>query len=258
MMTDPAFNVWDGVYGSFAAAPRSGLGFAGATWRERSLQAARDGVAALERGEPLDYSLRQRNVVLPVAAGILLARLERLRVLDFGGGLGTSYLVLREAMPMVERVDYTVCEVESICETGRALYAPGKGPRFQTAFPDGAGFDLVHAASVLQYIEDWQGIVARLASLKPMLLSLADIFAGAFPAFVTLQTYYDSRIPHWFLNEAAFVREVERHGYRLLTRLPCNVRILGRDGPLPMGNFPPELRLTSTRHFLFGRSDDAP
>lgn len=256
MTVGPGFNVWDGIYGSFADAPKSGPGFAGPIWRDRSLQAAQDAVVALGAGEPLDYALRQRNAVLPIAAATMLSAQENLRILDFGGGLGTSYLVLRQAVPAaLDRIDYTISEVESICDAGRALFGTQRGLVFRADLPDSPGFDLVHAASVLQYIERWRDVIARLADLKPALLSLADIFAGSFQSFVSLQTYYDSRIPHWFLNEDAFVGEVERHGYRLLLRMPCNVQVLGRHGPLPMSNFPPDRRISCTHHFLFGRRE---
>lgn len=234
MTVGPDVNVWDRIDGSFADAPKSGRGFAGPIWRDRSLQAARDAIAALEAGAPLDYSLRRRNAVLPIAAATMLNAQENVRILDFGGDLGGGYLVLRQAVPeAVDRIDYTIFEVESICEAGRTLFGTPRGLTFRAVLQDGPGFDLVHAASVLQYVERWQDVIAHFASLRPALLSLADIFAGPFQPFVTLQTYYGSRIPHWFFNEAAFVDEVERHGDRLLLRMPCNAQVLGQHGRCP-------------------------
>jgi hypothetical protein len=68
-----------------------------------------------------------------------------------------------------------------------------------------------------------------------------------------LQSYYGSSIRHWFFNSAIFVAEVERHGYRLALRSTCDAKILGQYGPLPMDNFPAELRLPHTTHLLFQR-----
>ena len=256
MVPQSDFNVWEGIYDSFAAAPKSGPGFSGPIWRERSMQATKDALAALETGAPLEYSMRHRNAVLPIAAAVMLQDRENLRILDFGGGLGNGYLVLRQVAPVAaDHCDYTVSDVESICKAGRTLFGMRPGLAFRPELPRDSQFDLVHASSVLQYVERWQDVIAHLATFKPALLSLADIFAGPFQPFVTLQTYYDSRIPHWFLNEEVFVREVERHGYRLLTRTVCNVQVLGRHGPLPMDNLPPDRRIPRTHNFLFGRSE---
>lgn len=252
-MTD--FNVWDGVYPSFAAAKAVGPGFDGDIWRDRSLQAARATLALAGSGQPLDYSLRQRNALLPVLTASVLAAQPRARILDFGGGLGTGYMVLANGIPdAAARIDYAVTEVDSICRVGEELFAGRSGPRFLRELPGGGGYDIVLAASVMQYIEQWQSVVARLAQYGARHLLFADMFVGSFPSYVTLQTYYDSRIPHWLFNDRQFISEVERHGYRLALRSTCDAKILGKFGPLPMDNFPAELRIPHTSHLLFQRA----
>jgi len=250
---DPDFRVWDGVYGTFAEAPAAGPGFAGPIWRDRSLAAARDTLAAAQMGQPLDYALRQRNAVLPPVTALTLAGQQRANILDFGGGLGTGYLVLDKAMSdTVARIDYTIVEGEGICRAGRDLFAGANNqPSFRSELPASARFDIVHAASVIQYIEDWRHLIRKLAGYGAPLLSLADIFIGEFSTYVTLQNYYDSRIRHWFFNAAEFIGEVERNGYQLAMRAECDGMILGQYGPLPMANFTPVLRLAHTSNLLF-------
>jgi putative methyltransferase (TIGR04325 family) len=254
MSTDPNFRVWEGVYRSFAEAPAAGPGFDGPLWQERSIAAACETLALAKARSPIDYALRQRNAVLPTLVASLLAGQERVDILDFGGGLGTGYMVLMKTMPeAVNRVRYTVVEVESIAGVGRQFFAGGPGPQFRSTLPDGLRFDIVHAASVLQYIEDWEGLTARLAGYGARFLSLADVFAGDFAAYVTTQHYYESRIPHWFLNAAQFTAAIEKTGYKLSLRSECDAKILGQYGPLQMDNFPPELRIAHTSNFLFAR-----
>ncbi len=254
MSADPNFRVWEGVYRSFAEAPAVGPGFQGPRWRERSIAAARETLARAKAQEPIDYALRQRNAVLPPLVAALLAGQERVDVLDLGGGLGTGYMVLMKTMPeAVRRVRYTVVEVESIARAGREIFAGLDGPEFHSTLPDAARFDIVHAASVLQYIEDWDGLIARLADYGANFVSLADVFAGNFSTYVTTQHYYESRIPHWFFNAAQFTAAVEKSGYRLLLRAECDAKILGQYGPLQMDNFPPGLRIAHTSNFLFSR-----
>ena len=255
MSVDPNFKVWDGVYASFDEAPAVGPGFDGPIAHDRGMQAALEARSHLDLGEPLDYSLRQRNVLLPVVVAILLAERPQVRVLDFGGGLGTGYMVLEKALPHAQaRVEFNVVEVEGLCSAGRRLFAGKQGPVFQPSLPDDDAFDLVHTASAMQYIDDWRGVVARLAGYGAPYLVFADAFVGPFTSYVTLQNYYGSRIRHWFLNFDKFVVEVEQHGYELALRLDCDARILGAYGPLPMDNFPRELRIAHTSHLLFRKN----
>ena len=253
------FNVWEGVYGSFSEAPAIGPGFAGPVWRERSIASAREDAARAAAQQALDYSLRQRNAILPTLTAVTLGEQARVRILDFGGAAGAGYMVLAKAMPdAIDRVDYAIVEVEDICHMARELFVAGRGPTFYSEPPGAANFDIVHAASAIQYIEHWQGLLTRLAGYGARFLSLADIFIGEFETYVTLQNYYASRIPHWFFNADEFIGEVERHGYKMELRTECDARILGRHGPLPMENFPSALRLAQTSNLLFRRRDAAP
>lgn len=252
------FAVWDGVYASFAEAPAEGPGFDGAEWRERSVAAVRQGLAAIANGVALDYSLVQRNVYLPAMVTDLLAVLPRVRVLDFGGGPGLGFVVVKQARAdALARLDYTIVDAPQVCLAGRALFG-AQGPVFRDYIPEDALFDIVHAASVLQYIEDWPGAIASLAGRRPIFLSLADVFCGAFGSYVTLQNYYGSRIRHWMLNQDELVATVVRNGYRLMAKTPCMVEVLGRRGPLPMSNLPEPLRIAHSQHLLFVRQDRAP
>jgi putative methyltransferase (TIGR04325 family) len=246
------FNVWEGVYTSFAEAPAVGPGFDGPIWRERSIQAARQAAAQVQARQPLDYSLRQRNAVLPPVVATMLSGQSRVSILDFGGGLGTGYVALTGTIPeAIDRLDYCIVDVDGIVEAGRQLFDGKKGPAFQSELPGPGRFDILHASSVVQYIDDWRSLLACLARYNARFLSLADMFVGDFKSFVTLQNYYGSKIPHWFLNVHEFLAEVERNGYKLLLRLDCDAKIMGRYGPLPMENFPSSLRLSNTSSFLF-------
>ncbi len=258
MSPDPNFRVWQGVYGSFAEAPAVGPGFDGPIWRDRSIAAARETLALARAQAPIDYALRQRNAILPTLTATLLSEQERVDILDFGGGLGTGYMVLMKTMPeAVQRLDYSVVDVESIAGAGREIFDGHGGPVFRDTLPEESRFDIVHAASVLQYVEDWQGLIARLADYGARFLSLADIFAGDFATYVTTQHYYASRIPHWFFNAAEFAAAVEKMGYRLALRSECDAKVLGRYGPLQMDNFPAALRIAHTSNFLFCRQSAA-
>jgi putative methyltransferase (TIGR04325 family) len=252
---DSKFNVWEGLYASFAEASAVGPGFEGPIWRDRSEQAARDAIAISQTDEPLDYSLRQRNAHLPLLTATVLSDRGSARILDFGGGLGTGFVILAKSLAAhIDRINYSVVEVESICHVGAPLFTDRKRPLFYTNLPANAQFDIVHAASVIQYVENWQALIASLASYGARYLSLGDIYIGDFSSFVTLQNYYGSRIPHWFLNKHEFISEVEgKWGYKLILRTDCEMKVLGVHGPLPMDNFPKRLRIRHGSNLVFAK-----
>jgi putative methyltransferase (TIGR04325 family) len=249
------FRVWEGVYPSFAEAPEIGPGFAGEIWRERGLASTRRALDDLRMGRSLKGSLRHRNAVLSTLVAVLLANRQRLDICDFGGGFGAGFLVLQSSIPAVaSRVAYHIVELDHVCEGAIPLFAGGPGPNFHKRPPSAASFDIIYSSSMIQYSEDWRAMIELMTSYGAPFLLYADLFVGDFPAFVTLQYYYGSRIRHWFLNLEEFVSEVEQHGYSLALRSDCNPEILGVRGPLPMENFPPDLRLEHTHNLLFVKS----
>jgi putative methyltransferase (TIGR04325 family) len=189
-----------------------------------------------------------------VLTATLLDGQPRVQILDFGGGLGVGFVLLADALSNVaNRVDYSIVEFDDTCRAGAELFTGKKGPLFHHTLPTSMTFDIVHAASVLQYVEDWQGMVARLAAYGARYLVMTDVYLGEFATYVTSQNHHTSRIPHWFWNSWEFISSVERHGYTLSVRTHCQLKVLGKDGPLPMDNFPPELRVMHGSNLLFSR-----
>jgi putative methyltransferase (TIGR04325 family) len=251
------FKIWEGIYESFDEAGRDaiGPGFDGDTWRTRTLDAAKACLAALDAGTPIPPQHKQRGVMLPPVAAMMMGTHEKLSVLDIGGGLGIGFMMLLESMPgAAERIDYTVVEVSNICEAGAELFARHGGAiRFATQIPPGKRYDLVHSASALQYVEDWKGLLATLGEFQASHLLLSDVPAGSNPTFASLQNYYGSRIKYWFLNCDELVSVLREIGYGLEMKSQVAARRLNVDDVLPMEHFPASHRVGHSLHLLFRR-----
>lgn len=255
-MTDQ-FYIWQGIYPSFdeAAASSSGDGFEGEVYNKRTREAADECLGSLKSGLPIPAFHKQRSNVLPPVAAMMLKSRERLSILDFGGGLGIGYLTLAESIPRCsEFIEYTIVELPSVCAQGREIYSDEI--TFLPCLPEGREFDLVHSASALQYVEDWQDLLEKLCSYSPEYVLLSDVFAGSNPAFVSLQNYYNSRIRHWFLNLGELESVISSLGYRLVLRSFVNSKRLDTHDVLPMDNFPASHRIDRTLHLLFERVED--
>jgi putative methyltransferase (TIGR04325 family) len=250
------FNIWEGIYGSFhdAGSDAIGPGFGGDVYRARALNVAYECLAALNTGRQIPSFHKQRSTLLPPVAAMMLGSKNPLRILDFGGGLGIGYMTLSESISHHSgAIEYTIVEITEVCEAGRGLLS-GKGAvAYLDSLPSQGKFDLVHSASALQYIEDWQQALKSLSGYGAEYILLSDVFAGSIPTFVTLQNYYGSRIRHWFLNFDELLKLVSSLGYQLVMKSFVNSRRLGAEDILPMGNFPASHRLEQSLHLLLRR-----
>lgn len=248
------FNIWEGIYASFKdAAPYStGPGFNGDVYRTRSLNVAHECLAALKINKPIPSFHKQRSTILPTVVAMMLESRDKLKILDFDGGLGIGYMTLVESIPQyAERIHYEIVEVPEICKVERELFL--RKVTYSDILPSKSEFDLVHSASALQYIEDWPKVLKLLDGYNAKHILLSDVFAGSIPTFVTLQNYYGSRIRHWFLNFEELFSTISSLGYQLAMKSFVSSRRLGVEDTLPMENFPESHRLEQSLQLLLSR-----
>jgi len=244
------FYIWEGVYDTFKSAKEmaKGPGFEGEVYLKRSLAAANECFDALKANKSIPQFHKQRSTLLPITVAMMLSHNDRVRILDFGGGLGIGYMTLVESIQHdLDRVDYTIVENPEVCAVGEKLIAE---VAYISTLPSPVSFDVIHASSSLQYIENWQDLLARFASLGPEYILLSDVFAGDITTFVSLQNYYESRIPHWFLNLQELLDTLDKHGYSLLMKNYATSRRLDVEDDLPMDNFSENQRLSQSLHLL--------
>lgn len=254
-MTDSAINVWKGIYERFEDVPARGLGFDGETWNKRTTVAIKSELAAWRNDRAPPPAAVFRNYLLPIVTAMAGAGRTTLGILDFGGGMGASFLPLLATLSEPERIDYHIVERAEVCRAARRLYDDKPRPTFHEDMPEASlCVDIVHAGSSMQYVRDWNGTLAYLAHYEPAYMLFSDLMAGDVPTFVTLQNYYGSAIPCWFINANEFIGTMKGLGFELLFRAPYLTKYLGIEGPLPMDDFPPEYRLGHSCHMLFGRS----
>lgn len=245
------FHIWEGVAAHYDQVERIGGGFDTDFWCDRNKSRIVPELEALRAGETPE-SAKFREYVLPVVVAMAAAGKARYRVLDFGGGLGNGFIPVICDVVGADRVDYVIVDNERLCRTGAELFPSVPAPVFRPDLPDETErFDLLHLGSVLPYISDWRGLLERLGRHRPRHVLLSDLLAGDFAAFATAQNSFGDKIPHWFLNLGEVIAHVESLGFRLIFKAPFVGTFLGRQGPLPMDNFPPGLRLRHASHLLF-------
>lgn len=175
---------------------------------------------------------------------------QRLRVLDWGGGLGHYYEISRALLPQVE-LDYTCKELPLLCAAGRATL-----PEVRFIEEDGEAlsrrYDLVISSSSLHYVEDWRGLLRSLAAVTDEYLYITRLpLIRHAPSYVMVQRPYacgyDTEYLGWVLNRSELLEAARGSGLLLEREFLIEER--------------PEIRGAPEQPqyggFLFRRADDA-
>ena len=256
-----AFNspIWEGVYQSFDDVPVQGLGFDSETWIGNSLKKINKLSEDAATNVPLAPVSNYRESLLPLLSSLVYSECRKVRILDFGGGLGFTYFQTIYGLPEHAGIEYHIVERESTCQTGRQFFGNTHDSLiFYSELPAlEKSFDIVYSSSALQYIEDWKLLLSRLCVLSCQYLLLVDVPAGKIPTFVSAQNYYESKIPIRFFNIDEFLSQVSSYGYHLIFNSVYQPTTLGIEQQyLPMQNFKPEYQLKQACNLLFKKTDD--
>jgi putative methyltransferase (TIGR04325 family) len=246
------FAIWEGVYGEWADAPVIDGAFDSSKWLDDQASAARlELVELLDNCGSISPNAKTHDYILPTVLAMAGNDNGNLKVLDFGGGLASSYLPLVASLPDGDAVEFHVVESQSICEKGREVFPENMKLFFHTDLPSDGHYDVIHAGRSFQYVDDWRGLLSSFASLTPSYLVLAGVFAGDIEPYVSVQNYYGYKIRVRFLNLPELIREADLLGFRLLSKSLHLSKRLGKTGPLPMDNIPESHRLEHPCQLLF-------
>lgn len=146
------------------------------------------------------------------------------RIFDWGGNLGHSYYVYRSYVTFPPDLTWTICEVPEIVQAGRRLAkeaADAPGLDF-TAKPDDCdGYDVLLFNGSLQYMPiSLEPFLARLGA-KPKHIFINRVPVHETKNYFTLQDIGPAVCPYQIFAEAELIGMLERQGYTLKDRWPC-------------------------------------
>src|SRR5262249_53032682 len=150
--------IWDGVFPHYRDVPSRGAGYQGERLAVESVALARQFIEATARSPNVVLAPTvPEQSQLPLLALLVALRQGGVRILDFGGGAGIHYLQILRAFAVQDKtVDYHIVETPLLCGMAEILFKGDAQIRFHRDLPhDPERFDIVHACSVLQYIEDY-------------------------------------------------------------------------------------------------------
>jgi putative methyltransferase (TIGR04325 family) len=248
------YPIWEGVYPNFKEAPIEGPGFGGEEWIQKSLgkiKALRD--AAKEK-KTVPTVTKYQESLLPVVASIVYNELGRVRILDFGGGMGFTFYQVARGLQRTENFEYHIVEVEEVCKAAYHFFKKEENIFFHSDFPAHIGqVDIVHMGSSLQYIEKWRGALARLCGYIPRYFLFTDLPAGDIPTYASTQRYYHSVIPVWFFNVNEIIEAMFEEGFKLIFKCTYIAKTLDVEQPCPQENFEDKYKLGHACILLFAK-----
>jgi putative methyltransferase (TIGR04325 family) len=249
-------NVWEGVYNCWEDAPQDSNILEDKIWVDKVTNQALKNISAFKSGKNFPLASSTQDYILSLAGGILLSyNKDNLCILDFGGGMGTSYFPLISSLPDPKKLEFHIVELKTICDLAQKFLGDFSQLHFYESLPNlSKQPHIIHAGSSIQYVSDWKKLLTEFANYRPNILILEDILAGDIPGFVTTQNFYGKRIRSRFLNINELIEELQSLDYQLIYKSHCKQNFLGKlGGPLPMKNFPPQYRLEYCSHLIFKR-----
>ena len=153
----------------------------------------------------------------------------RLRVLDFGGSLGSFYFQHRKHFSALKQVRWSVVEQSHYVDCGRKDFQNDVLRFYATieeCMADGP-VDVILCSSVLQYLENPYEILSNLVrvGVQYILIDRTPFIVGDNDR-LTVQhvppSIYPASYPAWFFSEQRFLNEVKRLGLRVEDRFPAD------------------------------------
>ena len=247
--------IWEGIYDTWEEASKiaKGSGFSSDTWistASKKLKEYRE--SCKNTSNPTPVSNRFSSLPLVVSSYIYDYD-ESVCILDFGGGVGTHYELLKKTTPQCDEIiDYHIIETKETCSTGSSLFDKDDSIEFHSTFPiTDLSVDICYSNSVLQYIEDWLEIIESMIKMNPEYIVLDDFPAGDNDEFITIQNYYLSKMPHRFFNLKKSIKDIESLGYNLCYKSRYFGEVLGNFKPWPMNNFDKYHRIDHSSSLVF-------
>jgi putative methyltransferase (TIGR04325 family) len=227
--------IWNGVYPDFDSVPDSGPGY------EVMPQPLSPADVAFFSRDPADETVQLEHELLMMFLGS--GTNGAVRVVDFGGGYGTSYLYVRSRLPRHE-MKYVVVDLPGWVEGGRSFFRDDPAVEFRTSLPEQSP-DVVFIKSALQYVPDHRATAAALFGMGALHV-IYEKFAGVTsPTYVAgQQNLPGGTIPHRFIAFDELFAVAKDCGYE---------RVLWRRLPrvYDQSNYPPAMRMHQASSLVF-------
>lgn len=243
-MTEGSRYFWDGIYGHYRDVPTHGDRFDGDEWINKTRINTERLLASSREHGSIPKDTVGEHTLLPLLASAVCESAGKVSILDFGGGMGVTYIHLISSLPNCA-VSYYVVEREGIARGGAELFAGDARIHFLSELPAGSDFDIVYMSSALQYVEDYPSLLRMLVAYRAKYFLFVKLSSGDFPTYATAQkNVAGTTLPYWFINVGEIIELMAAGGYSLIYKSALEQHY-------DQTNFPPEYRMDRACNLLF-------
>lgn len=168
----------------------------------------------------------------PLLVGLLRAALENdgeLRVLDFGGSLGTTYFQNRSFLDSLKKMSWNVVEQPHYAAAGKEQFENAElkfYSDFETCVRETAPNVLI-ASSVIQYLPEPLAMIQKFINSNiPYIIFDRTSFLSTADDKIAIQkvkpSIYEATFPIWFFNYEKFVAALT-HNYQVIAEFEAFV-----------------------------------
>lgn len=141
-------------------------------------------------------------------------------VIDAGGHMGTKYRAFLQLLSFDDSFKWVVYDLPSIVRVGRRMAERDglTGLSFVDQIEDAGGIPLFLGSGLLQYLDIPLSDLLKRLPAPPRHLLLNKVALRKDRTVVTLEKIGSAYVPYQMRNEATFLNDVARMGYRMVDR----------------------------------------
>ena len=189
--------------------------------------------------------------LLPLLISLIKIQKETVSVLDFGGGMGISYIDCLQSIGP-DGLEFHIVDLEDVQEKGKQIFEKKYNVRFYSDIALIGRIDVVHIGGSLQYIDNYRSLMKRLIELEPGFIFFTNTPMGKAPTYATAQVNMKGlRIPCWIFQLDEIVELMGKSGYRLVYKTYNDIA-------LDFGDIPDSHRAEFSLNLLFSRDATGP
>ncbi len=221
---------WSGDYPTWQDAQKDADGYDSAkilTKVKDSLLKVKSGKAVYERDslifDKIEYSWQ-------LLSGLMFAAAKsggKLKVLDFGGSLGSTYFQNRKFLDRFDEVSWSIVEQKHFVDIGKKEFSDDRLKFFYDIENciDRESPNILLLSSVLQYIEKPYGLLDEILKYKFEYIVFDRTPFGKYGEKIKLQIVppdiYDAKYPCWFFDEKKFIKYFKDMNFEIIEEFIC-------------------------------------
>jgi putative methyltransferase (TIGR04325 family) len=228
----------EGPFPSWEVAASHSDGWDSPALTEKALDAAlkvRDSIAEYQQDSVIMEHIVYSSVILVFLILSLAKQKEGIRIIDFGGGLGTNYYQNRKILRRLTTVDWRVVERPIFTELGLKhlqTHELSFSASLDEALSRAPATDALLFSGSLQCVENPFELLDRAAAAGIETLALDRVIVGpgdTHALFVQRPdpTIYPASIPCWCFSRSALIATIEAKGFSLLEYFPLETNFGG-------------------------------